>query len=78
MTLDRYADVPAADSNAEIDDHWLAMRSSSALPSIYLPPSMVGRRSGFTQATAAVLIAVFLLATSAGVCLTYGPDVFGR
>lgn len=77
MGTDRFAHVPSADPAAEIDPYWLALRGDSTLPPTYLPPSMPGSRSRFVRATAVVVTAVFLIATAAGVCLTYGPKVFG-
>lgn len=38
-----------------------------------MPPTMAGRRSPAMRLLATVLIAVFLLATALGICLTYGP-----
>jgi hypothetical protein len=75
MPEDDYAQVPEVDGDAEIDPHWLELRGSPALPPTYLPPSMSGSHTRTSKATAAVLIAVFLLATALGVCLTYGPQV---
>lgn len=72
-----FAQVPSADPSASIDQHWLEFRGGSSLPSAYLPPSMPGRRSVRTRAIAAAIVAMFLAATAAGVCLTYGPDPFG-
>jgi hypothetical protein len=63
-------DVPA---DAEVDPHWLRLRSTALLPSLYMPPTMAGRRSPVMRVVATALIAVFLLATVLGVCLTYGP-----
>jgi hypothetical protein len=68
-----FTDVPAADAEATVDPHWLALRGDSLLPTLYMPPTMAGRRSPAMRLLATVLIAVFLLATVLGVCLTYGP-----
>jgi hypothetical protein len=68
-----FADVPAADADAAVDPHWLALRGDSLLPTLYMPPAMAGRRSPAMRLLATVLIAVFLLATALGICLTYGP-----
>jgi hypothetical protein len=77
MDADVYAHIPAADNEAEIDPHWLTLRGPALLPPTYLPPSMSGSHSRTSKATASVLIAVFLLATTLGVCLTFGPQVLG-
>jgi hypothetical protein len=77
MHPDEYAHVPNADRDAEVDPHWLELRGSSALPPTYMPPSMPGTHSRSVRVTAIVVTAVFLTATAAGVCLTYGPKVFG-
>jgi hypothetical protein len=68
-----FTDVPAAASEAAVDPHWLALRGDSLLPTLYMPPTMAGRRSPAMRLLATVLIAVFLLATVLGICLTYGP-----
>lgn len=72
-----FAHVPSADPSAPIDQHWLELRGGSGLPAAYLPPSMPGRRSVSTRAIAAAIVAMFLAATAAGACMTYGPDPFG-
>jgi hypothetical protein len=68
-----FADVPQADPGATVDPHWLQLRGDSLLPTLYMPPTMAGRRSPAMRLLATVLIAVFLLATALGLCLTYGP-----
>jgi hypothetical protein len=77
MPREDFADVPSADRGAEIDPHWLDLRGPSTLPPTYMPPSMPGSHSRFVRVTAVVVTGVFLIATAAGVCLTYGPKVFG-
>jgi hypothetical protein len=77
MHTDDFAHVPSADRDAEIDPHWLDLRGSSMLPPTYMPPSMAGSHSRFARITAVIVVVVFLVATAAGVCLTYGPKVFG-
>lgn len=72
-----YADVPDVDEDAEVDPYWLELRNMSSLPQIYMPPAMPGRYTPTHRIIAAALIGVFVLATAAGVCLTYGPQVFG-
>jgi hypothetical protein len=71
----RFDAVPAADSGAVIDPHWLELRGGSTLPAVYLPPAMPGRRSLWMKIVAVALVAMFLGATAAGVCLTYGPPL---
>jgi hypothetical protein len=68
-----FADVPGVDPGASIDPHWLQLRGDSLLPTLYMPAPMAGRRSPAMRALATVLIAVFVLATALGICLTYGP-----
>jgi hypothetical protein len=68
-----FADVPGADPAAAVDPHWLQLRGDSLLPTLYMPPTMAGRRSPAMRVLATVLIAIFLLATVLGLCLTYGP-----
>ncbi len=75
---DDYARVPSADRDAELDPHWIELRGTSTLPPTYLPPSMAGSHSRMSRAVAVMLVAVFLVATAAGVCLTYGPAFLGR
>jgi hypothetical protein len=70
-----YASVPAAGDDAVVDPHWLDLRSGAVLPAVYLPPAMAGRRRVWTRIVAVALVAVFLGATAAGVCLTYGPPL---
>ncbi len=72
-----FADVPAADGDAVVDPYWLELRGSSALPMIYMPPSMPGERRLWQRAVAVGLVAMFVGATSVGVCLTYGPPING-
>lgn len=68
-----FADVPAADAAAEVDPHWLELRAANALlPLFYMPPTMAGRRSMPMRIVATVVISVFMLATTLGICLTYG------
>jgi hypothetical protein len=68
-----FADVPAVDPDAVVDPYWLQLQGDPLLPSLYMPPTMAGRHSPLMRALAGVLIAVFLLATALGICLTYGP-----
>jgi hypothetical protein len=65
--------VPTAAPEAVVDPHWLELRGDSLLPTLYMPPTMAGRRSPAMRLLATVLIAIFLLATMLGICLTYGP-----
>lgn len=68
-----FADVPAADDAAVVDPHWLELRGDSLLPSLYMPPTMAGQRSPLMRFVSSGLIAIFMLATTLGLCLTYGP-----
>jgi hypothetical protein len=68
--------VPAADADAEIDQHWLELRGDSLLPTLYMPAIMPGQRSPLMRVVASGLIGVFMLATSLGICLTYGPPTW--
>ena len=78
MEADYYEHVPTAEADAVVDPYWLELRGNSALPPTYLPPSMPGRHSRAARVTAVVLIGVFVLATTLGVCLTYGPQLLWR
>ena len=64
---------PALDEDAVVDPHWLQLRGDSLLPTLYMPAPMKGSHPIWLRALALVLIAVFMLATVLGVCLTYGP-----
>jgi hypothetical protein len=66
-------DVPSAEPSAVVDPHWLDLRGDGLLPSLYMPAPMTGRHSPLMRAVALCLVALFLLATILGVCLTYGP-----
>jgi hypothetical protein len=68
-----FESVPTAEATAEIDPHWLELRGESPLPTVYMPPSMAGRRGSLIRIVASSLVAIFMLATTLGVCLTYGP-----
>jgi hypothetical protein len=68
-----FAAVPDVDPDAVIDPHWLELQGDSLLPTLYMPPTMAGGHSPLMRLMALVLIAVFLLATVLGICLTYGP-----
>jgi hypothetical protein len=68
-----FADVPNVEPGAVVDPFWLQLRGDSLLPTLYMPPAMTGRHSTAMRMMAVVLIAVFMLATALGICLTYGP-----
>jgi hypothetical protein len=68
-----FADVPQPDPGAVVDPNWLRLRGDSLLPTLYMPPTMAGRRPTWMRAMATVLIGIFMLATALGLCLTYGP-----
>jgi hypothetical protein len=71
-TID-FADVPDVSPDAVVDPFWLQLQGDSLLPTLYMPPTMAGRHSPWMRLMATILIAVFLLATALGICLTYGP-----
>ncbi len=54
------------------DPHYLELLHGSKLPAAYLPPMMAGEQKTWIRVFAVILIACFLGATAAGVCLTYG------
>ncbi len=68
-----YASVPDPEVDADVDPHWLSLRGDSLLPTIYMPPAMAGAHAAWLRVMALILIGVFVAATAAGVCLTYGP-----
>ena len=72
-----FADVPQPDPSAVVDPNWLRLRGDSLLPSLYMPPTMAGRRPAWMRVIALGLIGIFLLATVLGICLTYGPPSAG-
>ena len=57
----------------EVDPHWLALLSGSALPTSYLPPTTGGPQTRWRKAAAWVLIGMLTTTTAGGICLTYGP-----
>ena len=68
-----FVDVPGADAAAEVDPHWLELRSANALlPMFYMPPAMAGRHSAAMRIAASIVVSVFIFATTLGICLTYG------
>ena len=69
----QYAAVPDPGPEAVVDPNWLSLRGESGLPMVYLPPAMAGPRPRWLRVAALVLIGVFVAATTAGICLTYGP-----
>lgn len=71
-SLLQYASVPLPDAEAVIDPHWLELRGDSLLPSVYMPAPMAGVHAGWLRVMAVVLVSIFVAATAAGVCLTYG------
>ncbi len=70
-----YDEVPAVPRDAELDPHWaeLAPSRPDLVPASYLPAAMPGEQPAWRKASAVVLIAMFVTATTGGVCLTYGP-----
>ncbi len=75
---DSFQDVPGAERDVPIDPHWSRLRAGSTLPAVYMPPSMAGDRSRWLRIVAVTLVTMFVFATGAGVCLTYGPQPFGH
>ncbi len=73
-----FSQVPAADAAAVLDPHWVEMRGPALLTHAYLPPAMPGAHPRWSKWVAVGLVAVFVGATAAGVCLTYGPQPFGH
>jgi hypothetical protein len=73
VTTSEFAAVPDVDPDAVVDPFWLQLQGDSLLPMLYMPPTMAGRHSPWMRVMATLLIAVFLLATALGICLTYGP-----
>ena len=68
-----YAAVPDVESDAVVDPHYLELRGGLSLPLVYLPPAMAGSHAPWLRYISLVLISVFVAATAAGICLTYGP-----
>ena len=56
----------------EVDPHYLELLRGSRLPQSYLPSMMAGPQKPWVRILATIVIAVFVLATTYGVCLTYG------
>lgn len=70
-----YTDVPDVPLDAGPDPYFAELRGGWSLPVAYLPPAMAaaGVRPGWMKIAAWIMIALFLVATSGGICLTYGP-----
>ena len=68
-------DVPDVGPDAGPDPHFAQLRGEWSLPMAYLPPAMAARtsRPAWMKLAAWGLIALFLTATTGGICLTYGP-----
>lgn len=60
------------DEEPQVDPHYLELLRSSKLPQAYLPATMAGPQKSWIRVASLVLITVFLLATTYGICLTYG------
>ncbi|GAC1610608.1 MAG: hypothetical protein NVS3B26_18300 [Mycobacteriales bacterium] len=68
-----YSAVPEAEPGSEPDPHWLELRQCNwGLPEAYMPPAMGGDHARWMRFSAWLLIAIFLTATTGGICLTYG------
>jgi hypothetical protein len=72
-----FVDVPGAGRDGDVDPHFLALRGGGDLPFAYMPPAMPGGHRPWMRTVAVTLVAVFLAATAAGVCLTYGVPKLG-
>ena len=71
-----YAHVPDPEPGSEPDEHFLELRQTPwRLPEAYMPAPMPGPKPAWTRPAALLLIALFLTATTCGICLTYGPGV---
>ena len=70
-----YDEIPDVEADAVVDPHYLELRGSSPLPLVYMPPAMAGahEHAPWLRGIALILVAVFVAATAAGICLTYGP-----
>ena len=70
-----YDDVPNVPRAAEVDPNWeqYAPTRPDQVPTSYFPAAMPGEQPAWRKASAIVLIAMFVTATTGGVCLTYGP-----
>ena len=70
-----YDDVPTVPRDAEVDPYWeqLAPTRPDQVPQSYFPAAMSGEQPAWRKASAVLLIAMFVTATTGGVCLTYGP-----
>lgn len=70
-----YDDVPVVSPDAEVDPNWqqLAPTRPDQVPQSYFPAAMAGEQPTWRKVSAVVLIAMFVTATTGGVCLTYGP-----
>ncbi|MCU1590508.1 MAG: hypothetical protein JWP11_1764 [Frankiales bacterium] len=69
-----YSDVPDVEPDATVDPHWAELRQAGwGLPEAYMPPAMGGSHAGWVRLPSWLLIAIFVTATAAGICLTYGP-----
>lgn len=76
MEPQRAADQELDSPEAVPDPHYLELRRGVDLPASYMPPSMGGAQPRWIRIVAAIVVAVFIGATAAGVCLTYGPKFF--
>ena len=68
-----YSHVPTAEPDAAVDPHWQELRTGWGLPESYMPPVMAGEKKGWMRLASWLLIALFITATTGGICLTYGP-----
>jgi len=71
--MNDYSHVPTAEPDAQVDPHWQELRTGWGLPESYMPPVMAGEKKGWMRLASWLLIALFVTATTGGICLTYGP-----
>jgi hypothetical protein len=74
-----YDEVPEVPADAEPDEHVAALLSrTSSVPASYLPAVMGGPQPRWRRWAAVVLLTMLVTVTSAGICLTYGPEELFR
>jgi hypothetical protein len=66
-------DVPDAGDDAVPDPALGGLLTATGLPGYYLPAAMPTQVTGWRRLAAWTVVAMFVAAASAGICLTYGP-----